>query len=267
MRFGENSRKGASSIIIVLFVAVIALAGTAVYVALDETVLTTDGYALPGSTIEMSMEGEQISEKATIVGYYDGSYILDTESEYLSVMNVDDMLDTSGSGINVKFERSTGSVDVPGLGNTACVIYSFDSELLGISAKLTTILHGLVFSMESTDRLDNYSYHVQISDCDIVLGNYNSVSPSENTFRSSSGSTITVERVSDSIDDSFVYMISSGNTAHAFYIGNEDMVPEGSSTTQTSITVDEGVIVNLSNGDVKSISINGISYTIVNSTS
>ena len=267
MRFGENSRKGASSLIVVMFVAVIALAGTAVYVALDKTVLTTDGYALPGSTIEMSMVGEPLSEEATVVGYFDGNYVLDTGSEHLTVMSINEMLDTSNTGINVDFKKSTGTVNVPGLGNTACVIYSFNSELLGESAKIVTILHGLIFSMESEDELSNYSYHVQISDCDIKLGNYSDVSPSEVSFKSSSGNTITVERVSASIDDSFVFMIASNTTSYAFYIGNEDMVPVRATGSQTSISVDTNVTINLSNGDVRSITINGVTYTIASSTS
>lgn len=265
MRFGENSRKGASSLIVVMLVAVIALAGTAVYVTLDRTILTTDGYALPGSTFEMSMVGEPINEKATIVGYYNGGYIIDGEdSDYVSYMDVNEMLDTSGSNINVEFERTTGSVNVPGLGNTSCVTYSFESKLLGVSAKIVTILNGLIFSMESTDSLDNQSYHVQISDSNINIGNYNNVSTSETLFRSSSGSTVTIERVSASISDSFVYLISDNNTQYAFYVGNEAMVPETSSGSQTSIDVASYVNVNLTNNTVNSISINGIVYSIVN---
>ena len=73
MRFGENSRKGTSSLIVVMLVAVIALAGTAVYVALDRTVLTTDGYVLPGSTIEYNDGDTGGPISYTILGYSNGT--------------------------------------------------------------------------------------------------------------------------------------------------------------------------------------------------
>lgn len=251
MRFGENSRKGASSLIVVMLVAVIALAGTAVYVALDRTVLTTDGYALPGSTVEYAASENSISASsvATIVGYSDGTYY----SILTNMYGDDDYIDEHFP-IPDNLDGESVKVNVPGLGMTDGMKYTITSS--GVTGTVTTILHGLIYSMEAP------TISLTISSSDIDVGNYDDASITTSTFvRSGSSNTIVVECISQSTDGGFLYCvrIPSSTYSEGYYIGNASKIPSdlGNNTTYTvhsesgfsaTLTISNGAITQISQG-------------------
>lgn len=241
MRFGENSRKGASSLIVVMFVAVIALAGTAVYVALDRTVLTTDGYALPGSTISYDVKDttgtEDDSATMTVFGFDDGAYIMGEmpiQSPFVNTLEVFDIPNV---------ESIEGMVDVPGLGRTPSTTYSFNttdsmgSMTINITITMTTILHGLPFSYTMTGSSGTLSETLTLEtvSSDIIVGNYASQASSER-FTGSVNQTITVDRISESIDGNYIYHIQKSNddVESYYYIGNSVGVPQYLPSSTTS---------------------------------
>jgi len=128
MRFNKRKHSGASTLITAMLVVIVALAGTAVYAVVSSNA-THDGYAMPGSP--------------TVLGYSD-DYILSSsmigEGYAMAWRIADELKDKSSTGIKI---------DVPGLGKTDGRYY--DVTIDGIKAKVTTILHGMVYSFESSE--------------------------------------------------------------------------------------------------------------------
>lgn len=248
MRFGENSRKGASSLVIVMVVVVIALAGTLVYTTLDRTVLTTDGYALPGSTIEYTSSNNTGTENSTetvrIVGYSNGSYFSTsipadrpfvTPSEYYesALKQVDSTPDYI-------------SINIPGLGNTSGVSYNFTTEesygsqTVTVYVNIVTILHGLPAKIEMSSSLGTLTetFTLSITASSINVGSYVNISENSIVFSSSYSSnpaTITVSRVSNSVDGFFVYHIVKSDVSNEsyYYVGDSKGIPQYVTTGST----------------------------------
>lgn len=250
MRFGDNSRKGASSIITVMFVAVIALAGTLVFVALDRSILNADGYALPGSVIEYnSLDYENGVETYTVLGYHNGSYIWKTPGEYI---DTEEMPTADKIG--------TETVNVPGIGKARAEIYSV--TVAGYQATMRTVFHGLPYDI--TIFIGTISYKlIEIGKTDIELGTYGNTIDYEQNFTGKSG-TATVDCVSQSTNGDYVFRVSSTATAsNAFYIGNSKGIPvdftSGSYTVASNGS--SSVTLTISGDKITAISINGNSYT------
>ena len=252
MRFGENSRKGASSLIVVMFVAVIALAGTAVYVALDNTVLSEDGYALPGTTVEYTASegGMSGTIKATIVGYSDNTYFAILTNAYGDDYEIDELYPLSE-----ELDGKSVKVDVPGLGMTDGTKYTITSN--GITGTVTTVLHGLIYSVEAP------IMSMKMTSSDINLGSYDRPNIATSTFvRNGTSNTLTVECISQSTNGGYLYCVShsSGTNSEAYYIGNTSKIPSdlGNRTTYTvnsesgfsaTLTVSNGTITQISQGN------------------
>lgn len=250
MRFGENSRKGASSLIVVMLVAVIALAGTAVYVALDRTVLTTDGYALPGSTLTYSSLDAETDLTYTVYGYDGGDYVW----KYANGLTTE--------SIPEEYFVGTEHVDVPGIGKTEARVYAQDEG--STSMTMRTVFHGLPFDATMNVNGVEVPFMKMIS-ADIELGSYDSVQKSTKNFTSSNGSA-EINRVSKSIDGDFLYKVTFSNVSSiGYYVGDDDGVPvdatnnrfviEGSSSLSLDITL------NISGSSIASIVIGSVTYT------
>ena len=250
MRFGENSRKGASSLIVVMLVAVIALAGTAVYVALDRTVLTTYGYALPGSTLTYSSVEDGTDITYTIYGYDNGDYVW----KYANGLTTE--------SIPEEYFVGTEQVDVPGIGKTEARVYAQDEG--STSMTMRTVFHGLPFDATMNVNGVEVPFMKMIS-ADIELGSYDSVQKSTKNFTSSSGSA-EINRVSKSIDGDFLYKVTFSNVSSiGYYVGDDNGVPvdatnnrfiiEGSSSLSLDITL------NISGSSISSIVIGSVTYT------
>ena len=112
MIFGENSRKGSSSLIVVMVVAVVALAGMLVYVAIDRNVLTSDGYALPGTVFDYSMNGVYVGS-LTVEGYDDGTYYYSEDEGYDVVIN--EYAEAVIHDELLQLDEHEVTVDVPGI--------------------------------------------------------------------------------------------------------------------------------------------------------
>ena len=251
MRFGENSRKGASSLIVVMLVAVIALAGTAVYVALDRTVLTTDGYVLPGSTIEYNDGDTGGPISYTILGYSNGTYIWDTPNGYIDM----EIMPT-----NTK--TGTETVDVPGIGKTKATVYS--ATLGGANAVLRTVFNGLPYDIK-VDFNGTEIQFVSMNDANIQLGSYDTFDKFSRTYTSGTAS-ITLERISASTNDDFVYAFEAASGPIAYYVGDANGIP-ADFTTGSSYHIDGKVAdirLNISNNTIPSFTMEGMTYTASN---
>lgn len=240
MRFGENSRKGASSLIVVMLVAVIALAGTAVYVALDRTVLTTDGYALPGSTYTYSVEmsGTSIlSESYEIVGYYDGEYYQRTIAGLSGSSNVISPHEFSIGEVPDDVKTESITVNVPGLGNTSATRYSTTEK--GNDISVTIILGGLAYSVNIGGE------RISITSADFSVGTYNDPDIPSSTFTSANNSHATISCISSSTNGNYLYEVTVPSTSgNAYYIGNESKIPLNLSSGSTSFTVESDEMYN-----------------------
>lgn len=252
MRFGVNSRKGASSLIVVMFVAVIALAGTAVYVALDRTVLTEDGYALPGSTYTYSIEINNTHVMSTsyeIVGYSDGQYY---EKNIAGLSGSSDTIiahEFTIKDIPEGTNSESVTVNVPGLGNTSGTRYTALED--GIEFSVTIILHGLAYSVDL-----GYGV-VKMTDADIVVGNYGSPAISSSTFSSTGNSRATISCISQSVDGHYLYEITvPSSSGSAYYVGDKSKIPANMTPGSTTFTVDSE---EMSNDPVLTISNNSVS--------
>lgn len=266
MRFGENSRKGASSLIVVMLVAVIALAGTAVYVALDRTVLTTDGYALPGSTYTYSIEmsGTNIlSESYEIVGYYDGEYYQRTIAGLSGSSNVISPHEFSIGEVPDDVKTEFITVNVPGLGNTSATRYSTTEN--GIDVSVTTILGGLAYAVNIGEG------KFSITSSDISVGTYNDPDLPSSTFTSANNSRATISCISSSTNGNYLYEVTVPSTSgNAYYIGNESKIPMNLSSGSTSFTVESDEMLNdpiltISNNTISEIRCGSTTYSAANS--
>ena len=251
MRFGENSRKGASSLIVVMFVAVIALAGTAVYVALDNTILTEGGYALPGSTVEYNSGDAEKPVSYTILGHHDGAYVWDTPYGYIDM----EIMPTDS-------KTGTETVNVPGIGKTKATVYS--ATLSGMSAVLRTVFNGLPYDMHVNVNGVEVPY-VSMTDAKIKLGSYETFDKFNKTYTSGTAS-ITLERISSSTNDDFVYTFKANNGYIAFYVGDANGIPAdfitGNSYLVESSNYD--IRLNISNDTIPSFTMGGKTYTASN---
>ena len=263
MRFEENSRKGASSLIVVMFVAVIALAGTAVYVALDETVLTTDGYALPGSTITLTASGtESSSQTGIIYGYHNGTYYVGNEKgEEITDLSLD--ISEAYSGIPQELiTTTTGTVNVPGLGNTASVTQSFNYTAANegtIRMEYTTILHGLFYSFSShyNNGISDETTKITMESSKIHVGDYENVPKISQTFTGSGTTTVIIQAISTSVENGYLFSLTKSGTDNIRYFdGTNDMIPvyiiQGSSVYNFA-----DVTLNISGNDITLINWDG----------
>lgn len=235
MKFGMNSRKGSSSVIIVMVVVVIALAGTAIYAALDNTMIAKNGYAMPGSTTtyEMkTMNDPSITETVSIFGYTDGGYFIDLDGT-MPQLDPFSLRDLPAIGINIPDElihTENSKVNVPGLGKAVCTITTVN-ETYGTSSfeyKQVSVLNGLVVEMSMTYVFygeKTIDTEVVMTDSNIEIGDYSKVSISETLTNSSNDITVTVNAVSSSTDGHYVYEISKVNEESVFYIGDDNMIP------------------------------------------
>lgn len=262
MKYGTNSRRGSSSVIIVMVVVIIALAGTAVYVALDNTVLTKNGYAMPGSTFEITAtvetDGQEMSVKSTqtVYGYADGMCVFGTKDTELLFMNTDEVND------DPNIEISTVNLNVPGLGNTTGTKYSMttnDSNTM-IYNEIITILHGIPYSTIIEGTYDGITERTEsvITDMNVKLGDYSKVSGSD-TFTNSTSS-IVVEATSESIDGMILYQVSKTNGDRTFFVGDEDMIPYFIDKGDTSYDTTR-LNITFNNTGITSIRFDGVTYT------
>lgn len=271
MRFGTNSRKGSSSVIIVMVVVVIALAGTAIYAALDNTVMAKDGYAMPGSTVtysgsDVESPGLIGEEHLTIFGYSDGLYVVSDDGKTVSAMTIASV-DEVQTDPYVHIEESTGKIDVPGLGKTKCVtsmIYC-DYPDIKFNVAITKILNGLLYSIEyDFPDGEQPGSSLTISDSDISVGEYSTASGSKILSNTTNNITITVENECVSIDGLYLYKISrSDENTNGFtpeyYIGDQNMVPAFAGTGANSFSTGSATI-NFNSNAITSIYWNG-TYT------
>lgn len=268
MRYGTNSRKGSSSVIIVMIVVVIALAGTAIYAALDNTVLTKDGYAMPGSTAtyilyEADTPSENEKGELTVFGYSDRHYVMGSD-DYTTVSYIIEELSTifDDSEITDPITTSTGKVNVPGLGNTSSVTNTVDLDIGTIC--MTTVLNGMIYDLEAKMASGAIEFSMKMTDSDIKLGEYPTVAGSEVFSNSMNSVTVTVTSESISVNDLYLYKITKSDDVSsynvAYYIGNENKVPAFAKTGSSSFTTN-GVTIQFDNDGINSINWDGSSYT------
>ena len=269
MRFGENSRKGASSIVIVLFVAVIALAGTTVYVTLDKTVLSDDGYAAAGSTLTYVIESENIIQgvKATVVGYdsNDQTYYFDS-GESITSIDKELMLTFLDKEIDDKYIRSSdGTTFVEGIGNLKSTTYtvSISEGNQSLDMKVVTVLNGMVYSayidfiFGTND--EEADIHIKLStmDMDVSLGSYDTLSKSLSLKSGSANATISV--ISSSINGNYLYRLSTTQDS-CYFIGDSDMIPIGTEANG-SAEIYSGVTIYSANNEISRIVWDGTTFT------
>ena len=242
-----------------MLVAVVALAGTAIYAALDHTILTKDGYVLPGSSFTYHESSTNQNVKVTIAGYDDGNYLCYiTESMDLIIISEseNDINELTEEGISV--DKSNGRVDVPGLGVTESTTYSakYDDR----SAKITYILGGLLYS---ADYVRTYgSYSINITDSNAKLGTYNDPNIPEIIFKNGNNS-LTVSCICKSVSDGYMYKVDTKDDC-AYYIGNKDGVPlkMDSGTSKELETLGYSpVIITIANNSLSTITYDGVTYS------
>lgn len=262
MKFGENSRKGASSLVIVMVVVIVALAGTLIYTALDRSVLTTDGYAMPGSSITYGVEingTDVMFQSYEIVGYANDNYYGEVTASLSSIGSIE-LVGLSMEEVPSTVSRESINVNVPGLGMTKAIRFTVTEA--GMTTTATFILNGLLFDAEVGGE------RMHMTDCDISVGEYSTVNIPSSTYSATSGSTITLSCISTSVDGGYLYSIastSSGQTPE-YYIGNASKIPVDLATGSTSYEIVSdsysGTTLTISNGAVTQIEFGGNTYTL-----
>ena len=265
MRFGVNSRKGASSLIVVMFVAVIALAGTAVYVALDETVMAENGYALPGSTFEYRDSTSDDRLTLTVVGFGDGLYYFENTNSgaraYDAVVNE---ISSIGSYLEyfedrgIEYTRENVNVDVPDVGKTNGVRYVVEIEQEVMT--ITTVLHGIPYSVEAAGE------SLIMTESDASIGEYSNPNNWHRNYVSRGTTTpvYTLERIGKASDGNFIYRMDISMYDNFTFIGDSNGIPIGVTTSSCQISDTDGyetVTATISNGQLISIG----SYQLVSS--
>lgn len=273
MIFGENSRRGSSSLIVVMVVAVVALAGMLVYVTIDRNVMTVDSYIMPGSTATFEATGglSGVSSDTTetaemiIVGYHnDTYYILEDGRTSISLSSAEEILE----GYIDEAKVSTSSIDVPGLGRTTGTVYELTMNFSdgSTSIALTTICHGMIFSLSyEFDRgSTSTSMGMRMTSSNIVLGDYPQIDSYRKIFTNSVDEVLNVDRLCESTDETYIYRITgdaltSGNIDAAYFRGDSNMIPADVNSSQT-VYETSGVRISFNESGIISISYNGTFY-------
>ena len=249
MIFGENSRQGSSSLIVVMVVAVVALTGMLVYVAIDRNVLTSDGYALPGTVFDYSMNGVYVGS-LTVEGYDDGTYYYSEEEGYDVVIN--EYAEAVIHDELLQLDEHEVTVDVPGIGNVVGTTYSMTVGSDYIS--ITLVLHGVLYSMSLSESGETAS--LQLIGGEISLGDYSQPSEWRRGFSLTPGTTATnyLTRISNSTDGNYLYQFETATETYT-YIGNESGIPIGMTGNSCTLTGSHSSsqTLTVSNGQVVSI--------------
>ena len=255
MRFNKRKHSGASTLITAMLVVIVALAGTAVYAVVSSNA-THDGYAMPGTTLkyEFSLsatDGITYLTSPTVLGYSD-DYILSCsmigEGYAMAWRIADELKDKSSTGIKV---------DVPGLGKTDGRYY--DVTIDGIKAKVTTILHGMVYSFESSES------SMKLVSGDFKLGDYKAPGIKAVTLKASSGSsTLDLNCVSASTNGNYVFGFKESDSYTFYYVGDSKGVPVdlGTKTSYSFSNSGHYATMTFANGALSSITVNNITYKV-----
>ena len=255
MLFDKRKQNGASTLITAMLVVIVALAGTAVYAAVSSNT-SHDGYALPRTTLKyefsMSTTGDvTYLTSPTVLGYSDG-YILDHSvigESYVSAWSLTEEL-KGKSSTDIK-------VDVPGLGKTDGKYY--DVTVDNVKAKVTTILHGMVYSLESD------SSNLKLVSGDFKLGDYKAPGIGTVTLRATNGSsTLDLSCVSASTNGNYVFAFKGSDSYTFYYVGNSNRVPTdlGTRTTYEFSNSGHYATMTFANGALSSITVNNITYKV-----
>ena len=263
MKFGTNSRKGSSSLIIVMVVVVIALAGTAIYAALDNTVLTKNGYAMPGSTATYHLynyESNPVEQDVVlnIYGYSDGFCIMGTDATDLAYYTEEISYILDSLEVSNKISTTTGKVDVPGLGNAESVTKTIDLDTMTID--VTTVLNGLVYSMVMKFT-EIPVVSIELIDSDLTLGDYPSISGSKTLSNSTKTLTVTIEAESISVDDTYLYKVTKSDEPYSqYFVGDKNMIPAFAATGSSSLNIGEATI-NFDNDGLTSVTWDNVVFS------
>ncbi len=257
MKFDKRKHSGASTLITAMLVAIVALAGTAVYAVVSSNA-THDGYAMPGTTLEYEMSGGtfggmKLVFSPAVVGYSD-EYILNMS------MSGDDIVSPWGLADELKDKSSSSvKVDVPGLGKTTGSSYTITDS--GETLKVITILHGMVYSVESSS-----GYAVKLTSGDYKLGDYKAPGIKAVTLKATSGSgTLDLNCVSTSNNGKYVFEFAGVNGSDFYYVGDGKGIPADLGTkTSCQISNNSGnsATMTFSNGALSSITVNSTTYKV-----
>ncbi len=239
-----------------MLVAVVALAGTAIYAALDHTILTKDGYALPGSTFTYESSG--LKNTVIIAGYDNGTYLYlnsYADKDAIDQMESEDELKVTIP--NVTIQKSNGHVNVPGIGNTSSTTYRVETETQ--TATITYILNGLIYDFKVYEETGSDS--VTLKNSDAKIGDYRNPDIPAMSFENGSKKA-TISCVCDSIDDLYLYRINV-DEAFGYYLGNDIGIPTnmGNSTSKDIYTNYGDVTITISNDGVMSLKHGGLTYS------
>ncbi len=255
MRFDKKKHNGASTLIVAMLVVIVALAGTAVY-AVASSNANHDGYAMPGTTLKyelsISMVGDVIYlTSPTVLGYSD-DYILSCSmigERYVSTWGLSEQLkDKSSTGIKV---------DVPGLGKTEGRHY--DVTISNMKVKVTTIFHGMVYSVESDEM------QMKLVSGDFKLGDYKAPGIEAKTLKATSGSgTLNLNCVSTSTNGNYVFGFKGSDSYTYYYVGNNKGVPTdlGTKTTYEFSNSGHYATMTFADGALSSITVNSTTYKV-----
>lgn len=256
MMFDKRKHSGASTLITAMLVVIVALAGTAVYAVVSSNA-THDGYALPGTTLKYEssfspMSGTTYLTSPTVLGYSD-DYIMSCSlvgDSYVTAWTVaEDLKDKSYTGIKV---------DVPGLGKTDGRYY--DITVDGVNVKVTTILHGLVYSSESG------LSSMKLLSGDFKIGDYKSPGIQTLTLKATSGSgTLDLNCISTSTGGNYVFGFKESSNRAFYYIGDSKGVPIDLGTkTSYEVRNNSGYFATMTfaNGALSSITVNSTTYKV-----
>lgn len=257
MMFDRRGHNGASTLITAMLVAIVALAGTAVYAAVSSNA-NHDGYALPGTTLEYEMSGGifgglKLVLSPTVVGYSD-EYVFNKStigSDAVSAWGfADDLKNKSSSGVNV---------NVPGLGKTSGSSYTITDS--GETLKVITILHGMVYSVDSES-----GYTMKLVSGDFKLGEYKAPGIKAQTLKATSGSsTLDLNCVSISTDGNYMFEFAGVNGYDFYYVGNDKGIPTDLGT-KTSYQISNGsgyyATMTFADGALSSITVNSTTYKV-----
>ena len=250
MIFGENSRRGSSSLIVVMVVAVVALAGMLVYVAIDRNVMTVNGYALPGSTFTIQTEetgAASDSEEGTIYGYSNGSYFVGyAGGDGITIYDVDVNSIFGGSIPSEYVSTSIGDVDVPGLGKTPGTTTTVDISEPGegtMRFEYTSILHGLPFSFSLyyNNGISEDEATMKMTSSNIIVGDYDGTPQITQTFVSNSSTTVVIQAISTSVDGNYLYRMSKSDYS-LYYVGDDNLIPAYRTTGSNTYSVSDATL-------------------------
>lgn len=218
---------------------------------------------LPGSQITYSVEGVDIPTEEitlTIMGSEGNTYYVEYQRGIYSYIDTLPSYDEVMAGLPEGAEIDSLDVNVPGIGDAVGERISWEQEDTTYYIVFLKDWGYIPYSDGETS--PDGSFSETMTEAKPVTGEYTPVQPLSERFYSETGGSVTVERVSQSVDGGYLYCIVISDLSSILYVGTESMVPSGESEDGAYTIHGNGIraVVYCEGTEIQGIEIDGTVY-------